>query len=65
MVGRWWWCAPPARPLSVQGLPPGTYGVRYTTGTATDVALADQAVSAGQLVQATIPAQGAITFFAR
>ena len=51
--------------LTVQGLPPGTYGETYTTAAATDVASADQTITAGQLVQATIPAAGILTIFGR
>lgn len=54
-----------AASLSVQGLPAGTYGARYTTTTATDVPLPDQAISAGQLVTGSIPSAGVITFYAK
>jgi hypothetical protein len=54
-----------AAALSVQGLPAGTYGARYTTTTATDVPLPDQTISAGQLVTGSIPATGVITFYAK
>jgi len=55
-----------AATIKAQGLPAGTYGVRYTTASATDApACGDQTISAGQLVTATIPAAGLITIFAR
>ncbi len=53
------------RSFTVQGLPPGTYGVRYTTATATDVATPDQTIAQGQLLRASIPGDGVLTVFAR
>ena len=43
--------------MSVAGLPPGTYGIRYTT-TAEAVDLPPVRVEAGQAVPAAIPASG-------
>ncbi len=51
--------------FTVAGLPAGTYGIHYTTAAATDAPAADQTITAGQLVQATIPAAGILTIFAR
>jgi hypothetical protein len=51
--------------FTVQGLPAGTYGMRYTTATATDVAAADQTITSGQLVSASVPAAGVLTIFGR
>jgi hypothetical protein len=53
-----------AAAMSVQGLPAGTYGLRYTTAGATDAAAgSDQTIAGGQLVNTTIPAAGVITIF--
>jgi Big-like domain-containing protein len=51
--------------FQVAGLPAGTYGVRYTTASTFDAALADVAIGAGQNVGANIPAAGIISVFAR
>jgi len=47
----------------VQGLPAGTYRLRYTTAAEVDAAPADQTIAAGQAVNATIPAAGVIVVF--
>ncbi len=53
-----------ASSLAVQGLPAGTYGLRYTTAGATDApAGSDQTIASGQLVNTSIPAAGVITIF--
>ncbi len=58
-------------PFSIQGLPSGVYGIKYTTGdgsntpTAYDVDLADQTLSAGQILNTDIPAAGVITIYAK
>jgi hypothetical protein len=51
--------------FSVQGLPAGTYGVKYTTASQYDVDAADQTIVAGQALEASIPDTGVITVFAR
>jgi uncharacterized protein (TIGR03437 family) len=47
--------------MSIQGLPGGTYGVKYTTLDQYDVNAADVSISSGQAVNASIPDQGVIT----
>lgn len=51
--------------FSVQGLPPGTYGVKYTTASQYNVDLADIQLNGGQILTTNIPATGVITIFAR
>jgi len=49
--------------LAVQGLPAGTYGIKYTTAQQYDVDLPDVALSAGQTLDTNIPAVGVITVY--
>jgi hypothetical protein len=51
--------------FSIQGLPAGTYGIKYTTNTGSgyDVDLPDQTISVGQVLTSTIPSQGVITIY--
>ena len=49
--------------ISIQGLPAGTYGIKFTTGAQYDVDLANQTLQAGEAVVATIPANGVITIY--
>ncbi len=51
--------------FSIQGLPPGTYGVTYTTANEYGVALPDASVTPGQALSASIPAFGVITIYGR
>ncbi|MCC6774104.1 MAG: Ig-like domain-containing protein [Gemmatimonadaceae bacterium] len=51
--------------FSVGGLPPGTYGIDFTTANAYMQALPDVALTAGQTLTTTIPASGVLTIFAR
>jgi hypothetical protein len=51
--------------MSIKGLEPGTYGIKYTTGTQYDVNLSDVTVGAGQSLSASIPAAGVITIYAK
>lgn len=51
--------------FSVKGLPAGTYGVFYTTNNAYDQQGADQTISNGQTLSATIPDSGVITIYAK
>jgi O-glycosyl hydrolase len=47
----------------IEGLPAGTYGIKYTTDSVYDVDLPD--VTPGQPVTATMPAAGVITIYAK
>jgi hypothetical protein len=49
--------------FGVQGLPAGTYRLRYTTAAEVDAAPPDQVITAGQTVNAAIPAAGVIVVF--
>lgn len=51
--------------LSLQGLPAGTYGIKYTTPTQYDVDVADTTISAGQSLTANIPRDGVITVYGK
>ncbi len=51
--------------FSVQGLPAGTYGVKYTTDAQYDVNNADATINAGQSLQTAIPGPGVITIYAK
>jgi hypothetical protein len=51
--------------FSIQGLPAGMYGIKYSTDAAFDVNLPDQTLSGSQLLSASIPAAGVITIYAR
>ena len=49
----------------VGGLPPGTYGITYTTGTQSLVSLPDAVVSQAGTLQLSMPAAGVITVYQR
>lgn len=51
--------------FSVQGLPNGVYGVKYTTDFNYNIDKADVTVNAGQSLQTSIPAPGVITIYAK
>jgi hypothetical protein len=51
--------------FSLQGLPAGTYGAKYTTIAAYNVDRPDVTITAGQVLPATIPAAGVLTLYAR
>src|SRR5262245_15197587 len=51
-----------AGPVSVQGLPAGAYGARYTGGDGTPHDLPVTPSADGRSLSATIPAPGVITF---
>ena len=51
-----------AGPVSVQGLPSGAYGARYTGGEGTPRDLAVTPSADGRGLSATLPAAGVITF---
>jgi hypothetical protein len=53
------------KPISIKGLPAGTYGITYSSAGVTRAALADVTISAGGTISATNPAAGVITFFQR
>ncbi len=51
--------------LSIQQLPAGTYGIKYTTSGEYDVDLPDQVINPGEAVTATIPAAGVLTVYGK
>jgi hypothetical protein len=51
--------------LLIQGLPPGTYGIKYTTANQYDIDQPDATVSTGQTLSASIPQPGVITIYAK
>lgn len=51
--------------FSVQNLPPGTYGIKYTTMNEFNVDLGDVAVAPGELLSTGIPASGVITIYGK
>lgn len=51
--------------FSIHGLPSATYGVKYTTEAQYDIDSPDVTIAAGQPLQATIPAAGVITIYAK
>ncbi len=51
--------------IDIQGLPAGTYGVKYTTDAQYDVDLPDVTIAGGQLVSPTILAAGVITVYGK
>ncbi len=50
---------------SINGLPPGRYGITYATAQETHGALADVVVGPGQALLASVPATGVITVFGK
>jgi hypothetical protein len=52
-----------AQSFTIEDLPAGTYGIRYTTATATDVNPGNQTIGSGGVLSASIPGAGAITVF--
>jgi hypothetical protein len=51
--------------ISIEDLPAGTYGIKYTTNSQYDVGLADQIINPGEAVNANIPSAGVITVYAK
>ena len=51
--------------FSIGGLPPGTYGIKYTTASQFDADLPDQTIGPGQPLLAQIPQTGVLTVFAK
>jgi hypothetical protein len=52
-------------PLTIQGLPAGTYGIKYTTVNEYDVDRPDVTIRSGEAVNTTLPATGVITIYAK
>jgi hypothetical protein len=51
--------------FNINGLPAGTYGLKYSTSAQYNIDLPDMTVSAGQPLGTNIPAAGVITIYAR
>lgn len=51
--------------FSVEGLPPGTYGIGYTTDNQEDAGLPDVALKAAETLQAKIPSAGVLVVYAK
>lgn len=51
--------------FDVDGLPAGTYGIKYTTATDYDMNLPDQTVFSGQRLSTSIPAAGVVTIYGK
>jgi len=51
--------------FNTNGLPPGTYGIKFTTASQYNIDLPDVTISSGQPVTANIPAAGVITIYGR
>ena len=51
--------------FSVQGLPAGTYGVKYTTSSQFDVDLPDAELSGEQTLDSSIPSAGVVTIYGK
>ncbi|MGE0126704.1 MAG: hypothetical protein AB7U82_01270 [Blastocatellales bacterium] len=51
--------------FSIQGLPTGTYGVKYTTDSQYDFDNPDVTIGAGQALQTSIPDYGVITIYTK
>lgn len=49
--------------VAVDGLPAGTYGIKYTTSSEYDVDLADQSISGGESLISSIPTAGVLTVY--
>lgn len=51
--------------FSIQGLPAGTYGIKYTTQQEYDKDLPDVTLAAGQVLDSSIPGVGVITIYGK
>ncbi len=51
--------------FTIQGLPAGNYGIKYTTASQYDINLADVSIATGQSLSTSIPALGVITVYAK
>lgn len=49
--------------FKINGLPPGTYGINYSTAAEFNVNRPDQTIAPGETISATIPAPGALTVY--
>ena len=49
--------------MVVEGLPPGTYGIKYTTAASYNVDLANQTIGGGGLVTFHMPDAGVATVY--
>ena len=50
--------------ITIQDLPAGDYGIKYTTGSQYDVNHSNQTIQTGQSINTSIPASGVITIYA-
>lgn len=51
--------------FNIQGLPAGTYGIKYTTNSQYNIDLTDVSIAGGQTLTTGIPAAGVITVYAK
>lgn len=51
--------------ISVEGLPPGVYGISYTTASEADKNLADVVINQNEILKTIIPEKGVLTIFAK
>lgn len=51
--------------FTIQGLPAGTYGIKYTTASQYDVDLPDDIISVNQALTTNIPEEGVLTVYAK
>jgi hypothetical protein len=49
--------------VAIDGLPAGTYGIKYTTSSEYDVDLADKSIGGGESLISSIPAAGVLTVY--
>jgi hypothetical protein len=49
--------------ITVEGLPAGVYGIRYTTASSYNVGLPNQVITSGAYLTFNIPAAGVATVF--
>ena len=51
--------------FTILGLPPGNYGIKYTTGAQYDIDMPDQQIGQGGIISSSIPAAGVITIYGK
>jgi O-glycosyl hydrolase len=51
--------------FTIAGVPPGKYGLKYTTSSQYDVDMADVTITTGQALKGSIPASGVITLYGK
>ncbi|NJM53040.1 MAG: hypothetical protein HC846_06365 [Blastocatellia bacterium] len=51
--------------ISIEGLPPGVYGIYYTTDKETNLNIPDIRLNQGETLKTNIPNKGVITVFAK